>query len=162
MYVTDDEAAKLAFETVQQLAEIQAPFEGVDDTASIILSGIAPMEVIDEHSENQDDLKVGSNEGNLQAPQNDSNPSKTIQHILASLPPPTHEEMQEKRTPNCKDLTLTTPTQDMNDKENKPQLFSIFERSKVVKPAVSTVVAADAQITTASKTSKAITTEVKL
>ena len=49
-----------------------------------------------------------------------------------------------------------------DDKENKPQLFSIFERSKVVKQAVSTVVAADAQITTASKTPKAITTEVKL
>ena len=45
MYVTDDEAAKLAFETVQELAELdQQCFELTSDT-DCIMEGIEPIEV---------------------------------------------------------------------------------------------------------------------
>ena len=45
MYVTEDEAAKLAFETVQELAELdQQCFELTSDT-DCIMEGIEPIEV---------------------------------------------------------------------------------------------------------------------
>ena len=71
MYVTDDEAAKLAFETVQELAELdQQCFELTSDT-DCIMDGIEPIEV-----SNDKEITKNVSEKNCQ-PTDDLNQSAT-------------------------------------------------------------------------------------
>ena len=109
MYVTEDEAAKLAFETVQELAELdQQCFELTSDT-DCIMEGIEPIEV-----SNDKEITKNVSEKNCQpiddlnqgATSNDENSQKLFS--IFSKPNASVETKNKKELDQSKKPTAVT------------------------------------------------------
>ena len=108
MYVTDDEAARLALETVQQLAELEQNFELVDE-ADFMLGGIHNVDKNDAREETGTSLKnIAENKA-----------SKKLFSIFDKSSTPTPIKNQGQSMKPKKSRTITTQV--------KKLLSSLFE-----------------------------------
>lgn len=148
MYVTDDEAARLAHETVQQLAELEQSFE-LENGADFLLDGIEHLDRNDASSEEVDDdlelklVETDSQESlvDTQNPTNTTKPVKNsnFQHDLEkenkytllqrSTPPkyPTVNNVSSKRSFSIFDKPSTpkqTETQRQNIRKRRPKAIT--------------------------------------
>ena len=113
MYVTDDKAARLALETVQQLAELDQSFELVDET-DFMLSGINNVDKDDACEETGTHLKNYA----------ENKTSKKLFSIFDKTSTPTQMESQRQSMKPKKSRTITTQVK---------ILLSLFENFKKIR-----------------------------
>ena len=128
MYVTDDEAAKLAFETVQELAELDEDqcYELANDTDDIVLE----MKPIEEESENHliaENLPKESTEVNALQKEAALNDEKALKLFSIFNQPNKPSEVTNKKIADKTNKTKTITTQVLHQNQSfyntKHQLY---------------------------------------
>ena len=153
MYVTDDEAARLALETVQQLAEIEHSFEVINAHADV-LSAVEPMEenyVDSDNMENDLELKLVEYDS-MENKDDNCIASKTDKLQENSVVLNEQEKGENRANSKKSDAALNNST---TNKENNSKLYSIFDTSSAQKQTKN-----NTEVTKNIKRSKAITTQV--
>ena len=130
MYVTDDEAARLAHETVQQLAELEQSFE-LENGTDFMLDGIEHLDPNDSSPEEVDD------DLELKLVETDSQESLVETHNSTNTTKPVKNSNFQHELEKENNYTLlqrgTPPKHPTVNNASSKRLFSIFDKPSTPK-----------------------------